>query len=89
MIPEQIATKKTLITIVSLVKSSNSTIHLWHCPACKTPVIEYKGDTIGVKPLFYGDKFDYRSSSEIPIIVQCPNSKCKSKYEFETFVEEF
>lgn len=71
---------KSVTTTVYLSKPDSQELHKFHCPDCRTPILQYKGEVVKVVPGF--------NHAELPIVVQCSNSKCKRKYNFISFVEE-
>lgn len=71
---------KSIITTVYLSRPENHELHIFHCPDCKNPVIQYAGEIVKIIPGM--------NETKLPIVVECSNGRCKRKYNFITFLEE-
>jgi len=71
--------KKRVYT-VWVVRSDDDEWRIYHCPDCKNPIAQYKGDMVaevpGCPPFHY------------PIMIQCKNPKCGRKIIFADAVEQ-
>lgn len=75
---------KKYVTTVTLIKPNDGLgdngLHIFNCPDCKNPVLQYRGEIASILPGF--------TPVELPIIVQCSNRDCRRKYSFNYFAEE-
>lgn len=73
-----IATKRTFTVFV--VTPSDDQWKIYHCPDCRNPIAQYKGDLVAEIP--------GAVSSEYPVKIQCKNAKCGRKILFKDAAEQ-
>lgn len=61
-------------TTVWLERFHTGRLHYYHCPHCRTPVFQYKGDVHSENPAYY--------ESYTPIIMHCSNNRCRKRFNF-------
>lgn len=70
---------KRVITVYTVFKN-NGDWSIYHCPDCRNPIAQYKGDLVAEIP---GEvKSDY------PVMVQCKNPNCGRKILFKSSSEQ-
>lgn len=75
----KIIAKKRVITLFTIPKNDD-TWSIYHCPDCKNPIAQYKGDLVAEIP---GE-----APTHYPIMVQCKNPKCGRKILFSDAAEQ-
>lgn len=65
--------KKRVISVWTVFKD-NGDWSIYHCPDCRNPISQYKGDVIAEIP--GGVSHSY------PVMIQCKNPKCGRKIMF-------
>lgn len=63
-----------------LVRAEDDEWRMYHCPDCRNPVAQYKGDLIAGVP---GE-----APNPYPIQIQCKNPKCGRKIVFKQAIEQ-
>jgi len=71
--------KKRVYT-VWLVSSSDDRWKIYHCPDCRNPVAQYKGDLVAEVP---GE-----TAKPYPVMIQCKNPNCGRKILFNGVVSQ-
>ena len=74
-----VAAKRTYT--VWLVPTEDDDWRIYHCPDCRNPIAQYKGDLVAEIP---GE-----SPSPFPVKVQCKNPLCGRKIVFEDAIRQF
>lgn len=74
----ELITGVTDIDVVTVAIVENLTVNfkMFNCPTCRNPLFQYKGSLISILPGF--------APAQVPIILQCSNSRCKQKYLVKT-----
>ena len=65
---------------VWIVPTEDEGWRMYHCPDCRTPICQYKGDLVAEMP---GE-----SPEPYPIQIQCKNPQCGRKIVFEAPVHQ-
>jgi hypothetical protein len=65
---------------VWIVPTEDDEWRIYHCPDCRTPIAQYKGDLIAEIP---GE-----SPEPYPIKIQCRNPNCGRKIVFEDAIRQ-
>jgi hypothetical protein len=68
------------IYTVWIVPCEDDSWKIYHCPDCRTPIAQYKGDLVAEIP---GE-----SPEPYPVMIQCKNSACGRKIVFEDSVHQ-
>jgi hypothetical protein len=63
------------VTSVVLVATPDNRLKMFFCPNCQNPVVQYNGQVVQILP--------GAVPTDIPILVQCSNRNCRTKYLFE------
>ena len=53
-------------------------IYMFHCIRCGSPVLQHGGNVVRIMPIY--------EPTELPMIIQCSNSRCKHKYLFRVIL---
>jgi hypothetical protein len=70
---------KRVITVFTVFKEDGGW-SIYHCPDCRNPVAQYKGDLVAEVP---GE-----TKSKYPVMIQCKNPNCGRKVMFKSSTEQ-
>ena len=73
-----VARKRTYT--VFTVPINDGTWKMYHCPDCKRPLAQYKGDLVAEVPGLVENGY--------PVLIQCKNPKCGRKIMFKGTAEQ-
>ncbi len=68
------------IYTIWIVPTEDDNWRIYHCPDCRTPIAQYKGDLVAEIP---GE-----SPEPYPIQIQCKNPQCGRKIVFQDAVHQ-
>jgi hypothetical protein len=71
--------RKRLYT-VWIVSSRDPGLKMYHCPDCRNPIAQYKGEAVMEVPGLF--------PSPLPVIIQCKNVNCGRKVMFQAVVTQ-
>ena len=72
--------KRKTISVFLEKHDDGDQIHIFYCPSCRNPILQYQGETVLILPGL--------SPTKLPLLVKCKNKNCERVYNFEAFVEE-
>ena len=75
----KVVARKRVYTVFT-VGSEDTRWKMYHCPDCRNPIAQYKGDAIMEVP---GE-----APEAYPFMVQCKNPKCGRKVLFKSSTEQ-
>ena len=73
-----VARKRTIT--VWTVSENEGGWKIYHCPDCRNPVAQYKGDLVAEVPGGVPDEY--------PVLIQCKNSNCGRKIMFKSSTKQ-
>lgn len=71
--------KKRVVTVWTVFRD-NGEWSIYHCPDCKHPIAQYKGDLVAEVP--------GGTPSKYPVMIQCRNYNCGRKVMFKDATEQ-
>lgn len=70
---------KRVITVTTVFKNDGDW-SIYHCPDCRNPIAQYKGDVVEEMP---GE-----APANYPVLIQCKNPNCGRKIMFKSSSEQ-
>lgn len=76
---ERLIPRKRVYTVFVVPRYDNKWL-IYHCPDCRNPIAQYKGEMVAEIP---GE-----APRGYPVLVQCKNPKCGRKIMFADAIEQ-
>lgn len=70
---------KRVVTVFTVFRDDGNW-SIYHCPDCRNPIAQYKGDIVAEIPGGVENKY--------PVLIQCKNSNCGRKIMFKSASEQ-